>query len=436
MTLAFHLGRVYTLSLAELYAVFALKKVTWRIKELFGEVLIAETDQSLDVASLQKRLGGIIKIIQIIDVIPLRGKLPNSLSAVTQSYFHINILKSLYLAESSNKTQFGVSIYPLDRKIRLFGLNKKIGLDIKKTMQSAGISCRLVIPEGISLALPSVAVTNNLILERGAEIDLVVSEKLVYVGKTLTVQDFADYGRRDYQRPLRDARVGMLPPKVAQVMVNLARFPPDEKRLAHSFLLDPFCGSGTILQEAMLMGYRVLGSDASEKAVAGAEQNLGWIRTRYKLSPNRFEVVVSDVADLSKNISGKTLLGVVSEGTLGPPYEKPPEGKEVEANLKKLGQTYLAAFKQFKKILQPGQKVVMALPAYRMGEQYWFLQIIDKIAKLGYDIVDPLPEKLLARYGFLKVTKRNSIIYDRKDQIVVREIIIFQQKANKIPAKS
>src|SRR5690606_22324116 len=101
--------------------------------------------------------------------------------------------------------------------------------------QDTGASIRLVLPEFNSLALASVAVTKNLLLEKGAEICVLAASDKVYVGKTLQVQDFEDYGRRDYQRPVRDEEQGMIPPKVAQSMINLVNAP------AGATLLDPFC---------------------------------------------------------------------------------------------------------------------------------------------------------------------------------------------------
>lgn len=424
MLIAFHLGRVYTLSLAELLAVFAQKKVAFQIKELFTEVLIIETPAVLDLPSLQKRLGGIVKTMEVMDVLPRRGG-DDQLSAGLRDYFHPNVLKSHYFKQTSTKVQFGLSIYPLSERLHIFGQNKKIGMDIKKSLQKEGISSRLVLPEGNSPALPSVAVTNNLLLQKGCEIDLLVSKKDVYIARTVSVQDFADYGRRDYQRPSRDARAGMIPPKVAQEMINLAQI-PDSVKIEGQFLLDPFAGSGTILQEAMIMGYRVLGSDISSEAVEAAEKNLGWIRTRYKLSPHRFEVVVSDVKNLKNEIAEKNVYGVVTEGTLGPAYSATPKETEIKKNFDILGKIYLNAFTEFKKILKSGNRVVIALPAYRKHIGFVSFPVVDKILKLGYDIVAPIEQSVLSRFPFLKVTPRSSIIYDRKDQVVVREIIIFQ----------
>jgi tRNA (guanine10-N2)-dimethyltransferase len=427
MLIAFHLGRVYTLSLAELLAVFEEKKVPFTIKELYTEVLVIETPAVLDLASLQKRLGGTIKIMEVVDILPYKSK-EEQLANILQNYFHPNILKSHYFKQSSGKIQFGLSLYPLAEKLRLFGQNKRLGMEIKKRLQKDSISCRLVLPEGASLALPSVVVTNNFLLEKGCEIDLLISKNNIYTARTVSVQDFVDYGRRDYQRPARDARVGMIPPKVAQIMINLARI-PETIKATESFLLDPFCGSGTIMTEAMIMGYRVLGSDISAQAVDAAEKNLNWIRTRYKLPPGRFEVFVSDVKKLNQEINNRQVHTIVTEGTLGPAYQTPPSETEIKKNFENLGKIYLNAFAEFKKLLKPGSKIVIALPAYRKPDGYISFPIVDKILQSGYDIVALIEQKLLSNFPFLKVTPRQSIIYERKDQIVVREIIVFQLKS-------
>ena len=82
-------------------------------------------------------------------------------------------------------------------------------------------------------------------------------------------------GLRIFDRPLSDRpyrlahRKGALRPTVAAAMVRLAC--PD--RLPHR-LWDPFCGSGTILAEAVLAGHTVSGSDLDPGAVAAASENL------------------------------------------------------------------------------------------------------------------------------------------------------------------
>jgi 23S rRNA G2445 N2-methylase RlmL len=70
---------------------------------------------------------------------------------------------------------------------------------------------------------------------------------------------------RDVERP------GALRPTVAAAMVRLAG-PPDPSGLP---LLDPCCGSGTILREAMAGGWRVTGVDSDPAAVRASRRNAG-----------------------------------------------------------------------------------------------------------------------------------------------------------------
>src|SRR5581483_12120222 len=78
------------------------------------------------------------------------------------------------------------------------------------------------------------------------------------IARTTEVQDIDSYTLRDRGRPKRDARVGMMPPKLAQIIINLAvgelpeearqsvcEIPPDQpiptKHFAGITILDPFC---------------------------------------------------------------------------------------------------------------------------------------------------------------------------------------------------
>ena len=423
---AFNLGRVFTLSLAELFAVFENMALSFRLVDLYREVLIIEVEEKLDVVKLQKTLGGTIKIMQVLDSLGRKKFLSPSL--VLKDYFDAKMLKEQFLSNYTGKIQIGISYYPMadPRELPIRGDNKRIGFNIKQILTAAGYSVRLGLPQMAGFALASVVVTNEHLLEKGAEIDLLVGMERVYLAKTLTVQNFEDYGRRDYQRPARDMQVGMLPPKVAQIMINLAQLPVASSGNLKHAILDPFVGSGTVIQEALIMGHKGIGSDISQKAIENAEKNLEWIKNRYKLPPGRFELFVADAKKLSENLPKIEIDAVVTEATLGPAYGTSPKPQEIERNFKELEAIYIGAFESFKKFLVPGKRVVVALPAYRTEKGYIYFPGIDKLAKTGYDIVDPLPEIVAEKYPFLQITARKSLVYDRKDQFVSREIFIFR----------
>lgn len=426
MQYAFVLGRVFTLSLAELFSYFQVRGIEISIIDCSPEVLIVEVPDQLDVQKIQKDLGGVVKILKIIDTKTKRET--DSINFALQHYFKPSKLKTDFLKNYKGKIQFGVSVYLLDSDVKAFGEPKRLGMFIKRAMQDSGASIRLVLPEFNSLTLASVVVTKNLLLEKGAEICVIAGNKDVYVAKTLVVQDFEDYGRRDYQRPVRDDKQGMIPPKVAQIMLNFAESKQGET------MLDPFCGIGTIVQEGVLLGYRMLGSDINPGAISGSEKNLEWFRNRYKISKGKFHVEVSDAKEVSALIENLKKIGafpgisgVVTEGYLGPMYTKFPTLPEIEKNFADLQELYTASFQDWLKFLPSKSKVVICLPSYKSHKGYTSFPSLDFITKLGYNVVDLIPSILAESMPFLRLTDRKTAIYDRKDQIVAREIVIFEK---------
>jgi tRNA (guanine6-N2)-methyltransferase len=97
---------------------------------------------------------------------------------------------------------------------------------------------------------------------------LFMEHKTVWVGVRLAGDAL---NRRPYKRA---SEPGALKAPVAASLVRLAGAGLD-RAPQNSVLLDPFCGAGTILAEAGLMGFAVLGGDASSNAVRAARENLG-----------------------------------------------------------------------------------------------------------------------------------------------------------------
>ena len=118
-------------------------------------------------------------------------------------------------------------------------------------------------------------------------------------------------------------------------------------------LLDPFCGIGTIIQEGMLLGFKMVGSDISKNAIKGSEQNLEWFRNRYKIAPGKYGLEISDAAKIAELIdkSGRKINAIATEGTLGPIYSKYPSNEEITKNFKDLGNLYKKCFTEFSKFL-------------------------------------------------------------------------------------
>ena len=233
----FILGNHPKLSLAEILNVVP----RLRIVAFEDAFCIAETNDDasgIDIASLQNRLGGTIKIGDVMEEM-----LPNDFQTL-----HAKIL-SFIDTNTQEKLSLGLSIYnPHSRWYhKLARTQREFGMHIKREIKDHGTRVRVV--WGKEPDLSSVIVgKNKLTSENGYEFVFLCRADTVTLGRTRSVQDFSDYSKKDYGRPSRDDRSGMLPPKLAKIMINLTGTSP-----ASSTILDPFCGSGTVLSEAALM---------------------------------------------------------------------------------------------------------------------------------------------------------------------------------------
>ncbi|MDP2812513.1 MAG: DNA methyltransferase, partial [bacterium] len=202
---------------------------------------------------LQKILGGTVKIAKFIKKIDDLEELD---SRTWQSYLNL---------DANKKTHFGFSLYNDSWKN-----HKQIDLlacELKKNLKGQGYKARYV--SSRQKELSSVIVKKNELL--GQELVIIKNDPSFILGITQSVQDFASYSSRDFSRPERDDRSGMLPPKLAQMMINLAG--ADRNKV----ILDPFCGSGTVLQEALLLGFKeIYGADISQKAISDSQENINW----------------------------------------------------------------------------------------------------------------------------------------------------------------
>lgn len=401
------LGSNPILSIAELAAFFKLHD---RQLAHIGpaDMAVIDMDRPIDCQAAIKKLGGAIKIGEILSV---------------QKNFSLEPIYRIIedCAESrrfEGKFNFGLSYYGKRRK-DLFAL----GLSIKKKLIDNGLKCRLVTSKENTLS--SVVVKQNKLVDGGIELIFFEWEKEIWIGRTSAVQDFKGLERRDYGRPARDDHSGMLPPKLAQIMINLAQI-----RSSRSALLDPFCGSGTILSEAMLLGYgRLYGSDISEKAVADTRKNMEWIKsvawdqTEISEAGPEYDLRVMDVRELSKHIPPSSIAAIITE-----PYLGPQRGgmslPEVKNQLKDL---YDIALREFYQVLESQGRIVMVWPVFIMkGNMVRPGDFLD-LDISRYEIINKLPSSL-QNDNMQNISHRRTFIYGRLGQKVWREIVVLRKK--------
>lgn len=401
------LGTHPDLSLAEIYA-FLNRNVDLS-RSTKDAVLI--DDDSLASSTLVSTLSGVIKAGQIV------GKLDTWDADKAEE-----LIFQAISAGERNKISFGISVYDGDN--RPFAKNimrdrEKLGLSVKKRLKALDRPVRLVTSR--EAVLSSVIVSTNHLLDGGGEIVLIPFQGALYIGKTEAVQDFQAWSRRDFGRPARDTRSGMLPPKLARLMVNLTGLTP-----ANSRLLDPFCGSGTVLMEASLLGYAsVAGSDISEKAMADTDMNMKWLtEVEHSVLPP-LELAVTAAEHIDRKIS-REVDAVVTETYLGPPLKGNESPQALGDSMRALMNVYRASFPAVFHLIKSGGKAVIAFPVFRERDDWRFVPLADIIRGTGMRVVDPLPAQLPS--GLRVLTQNGGLLYARPDQRVGREIVVLERR--------
>lgn len=388
------LGRQPALGLAELESLYGA-----------GHIKPAEGAALLDIEAGDinfRRLGGTIKVAKVLS--QLKGK----------SWLEIEkyLLKEVpsHLAQATEgKFTLGLSVYGLD--VTAGDVNKCL-LSIKKVVKRSGRPVRVV--PNKAPALSSAQVLHNKLIHRGAwELIVLDSGHQTILAQTMFVQDIQSYAARDQARPKRDARVGMLPPKLAQIIINLANPPMG------STVLDPFCGTGVVLQEALLMDYGVVGSDINPRMVDYTKTNLDWLYKKYDVDKGgplsmQYELETGDA--ISHRWKGN-IDAVVSETYLGRPLVKLPDRNKLDEIVRDVNTILDKALRNLAKQLTPDTPLCLALPAWRKpGGQFITLPLIDHLTDMGYNITK------------FEHVRPGDMIYYRENQVVARQLVVLSKE--------
>ena len=346
------LGRQAEICLAELVALYS------DVVRIGAQVAVVNTDRKVDI----DRLGGVMKIGPVLEDPP------------------VEFLR----AQTAGKITLGVSDYRQKAE-------KDLGLKLKRQV---GRSMRVVPSE--NGVVSTAAAYHNQLGEKQNHIELAYFDGGV---ANVRPQNITAYARRDQARPARDAKVGMLPPKLAQILINLCGDLPEG-----AMVLDPFCGTGVVLQEAVLMGYRAYGTDLSDKMVGYAKRNMEWLKKDAKM----------EVGDATNYTWKQPVDAVASEVYLGAPMSQPPAEIKLRQQKEETGGILMGFLKNLAEQVGAGTPVVLAIPAWlRPDESYARLNLLDDIEKLGYNVV--------------KFDNLGDLLYHREGQIVAREIIVLRK---------
>jgi tRNA (guanine10-N2)-dimethyltransferase len=174
----------------------------------------------------------------------------------------------------------------------------------------------------------------------------VLTDKTNYITKLLWKAEKARFLQRE---PIKKPAFHptSLKPKLARLLVNLSR--AKEKQL----LLDPFCGTGSVLIEAAILGMKPIGIDIDAKMIKGSETNLKFYKLKAKL-------LQGNALELEKVFKKNSIDAIATD---------PPYGRSTFVGAKSLVALYRGFFSSAHKVLKPKKYLSLLYPHYINAKQ-------------------------------------------------------------------
>lgn len=220
-------------------------------------------------------------------------------------------------------------------------------------------------------------------------------ESNLYFGRISQKCDYDKLEKRDMSRPVRRESLS-ISPRLVKIMINLSQVQKGGK------LLDPFCGVGVVLQEALLQGIDVVGIDVDKKAIGGAQQNLEY----QNFSKESYKLIAGD----SSREQVKEVNVLVTEPDLGETLKKIPTKEKAQKMLVNYENLMIRILGNLNNLVLG--KIVFTAPFVRIGKK-----------RLSCNI-----DRILERTG-LKLSSIGEVKFPipefRHNQIVGREIFVL-----------
>ena len=342
-TYLFILGRDYELSILELIAYMQNKNINYSIKEFSETTAVVLADEKFKPKTAINQLGGIVKIGELID---------NS--------------EEIYQG-TSNKIKYAISIYGwVDIK--------SIKEEIKKNFKKQKLKAFYKKPKRDKALMPNEVIKQKLI-EEGIEF-LAYNN---YLAKTIAVFNPFEHEKRDHETPCKDY-LKTISIRLAKILINLSQ--------AKNLLVDPFCGYGIILQEAMLQNINTVGIDIDQTSIEAAKKNLKFIEKKYKTKTN-YKIIQGDSRQLSKLI--KEADGLATEPYLGPYLKQIPNLKRAKETMAELEKMYHQLLRDTKHVIKG--KIAIIVPRFPTKQKKDVIMKFSKILKEeGYQVWQPLKQ--------------------------------------------
>jgi tRNA G10 N-methylase Trm11 len=423
-------GKNWRLSLAELVSFLEMRSYRFEVCE-FPKAFFVASVGCLNASAIAD-FGGIIKIGRVFAEVPTQTvekafvqKNKEAQAQIKTILLSSGIIDGRFGA-SSGRSVFGVSVYYAERSFHPIShaVHRFVGGSLKDELAAHGKKSRFLgFPRKREQPqLSHIEVLKKNLVENGAEVLFCIGGKRALISTAVAVHNPFEFQKRDICRPIQRKIFG-ISPRLARIMTNLA-FCTSGKSL-----LDPFCGVGTILQEALLIKAKAIGVDINPWCVDAARQNLEWLKREYALKEAEYTVLQGDSRKLTDKIQQEVDC-IATEPDLGPALRHLPTTPYATKIIEKLKPLYYGFLEEAYRILKKDGRLVLVTPYVktRSGEPV-LMRIEEKAIDIGFRSVSPFKSESFAcgNVEHENLSKMSSFVDVAERHKIGREIHIFQK---------
>jgi tRNA G10 N-methylase Trm11 len=367
MLYLFVLGRNIELSIAEVKSFLEKERIQFKVVSTANNSILIETGRIL--LGIVDKLGGTVSLGEVLaegDAKEIMRKLES------KQIYNVRKNKLNYVVLDFNGKDF--------ERISFYLKNRFRKEELKATEKKP--TGRIKLQSGKEIS----KVSSNLIDEQY----FIFEDKF---GRIIEESDYEKIEKRDMNKPVRRSELS-ISPRLAKILINLSQVKQGET------LLDPFCGVGTILQEALLQNVKVIGIDKDKKAIDCSELNLKW----FNFNKNNYKLINGD----SSTINIVSVDAIATEPQLGELQRRMlPEkkAKEITSNFEKL---IIGVLKNLKRYVHG--RIVFTAPL-----------ILAEKRRVSCNF------NMIAFQTGLKIAKGFPIDEYREDSIVGRSIVVLNK---------
>ena len=383
------------LSRLELITVLRKLGTEHRIESYEESFCILEAN---DLVKTAKYLGGTFKIGEIVA------------EAQDENLFIGKLYATKMFEWLDEKASWGLSLY---------GINNNLDPDFVQDVQNvlgekirgAGArKAKKVLPDITSVNEGIRELSSGIVAEKNViDVQLLKSKESLFLASTIATIPSTSFQERDLKRPYQNSTIS-LSPRIARMLVNLTMLNEGQR------LLDPFCGTGTILMEAAVLNINVIGFDKDSQKIKGTWQNINWLRDAGRISKNvHAKLQRRDARDL-RFFDRDSIDAIATEPILIPPLKRFPSEEEAKDMLLDSFKTYREFLRSAEYVLKRNGKIALVIPYIRLSTR----------KKAGFDV-----EQLLEGIN-LQMAKLNGFTFPilaryTQDQKVIRGVLLLEK---------